>query len=241
MDHHGPWANSKSDSSNLSDASSIDSGGGGSVSPPLPSLEKLHLNGSNSPDQLTPTTSSSPSTSPLPTTTSSSETLPTTNGHHHHTNGTHHHDILQHEKPALPPRPSHLNATSSNHRRRASTSIASTVTTPIALNGSCNGSSNGGYYRLSPTSPTSPVSSEKEYTERIAKLQMDNLIPLKEDVSGKWARFKKQKKVGRDQLCPHLSLLFDDLPSDYTVCNTHYLELIKFLLVFVCARGANLI
>lgn len=76
------------------------------------------------------------------------------------------------EKPALPPRPSHL-STSSNHRRRGAHQL-----TP----GSSSRPTMG-----TPTSPTltsSPVLTEKEYIERIAKQQMDTLIPLKEDVSG---------------------------------------------------------
>lgn len=78
------------------------------------------------------------------------------------------------EKPALPPRPSHL-STSSNHRRRPSGhQLSSTPRSSRATPGT-------------PTSPnltSSPVLTEKEYIERIAKQQMDTLIPLKEDVSG---------------------------------------------------------
>lgn len=81
------------------------------------------------------------------------------------------------EKPALPPRPTHL-STSSKQRRRSGQQL-----TP----GSSSRPTLG-----TPTSPTltsSPVLTEKEYIERIAKQQMDTLIPLKEDVSGTVSSF----------------------------------------------------
>lgn len=184
VDHHGPWVNGNSKNSKFDTPDPpVDEGGGGGGATMTSTLEKLKLaNGigcKSFENHINSSNSTSPSSPQPPTPHQNGQSNITTTTTLTTNNNAAHQDI--HEKPALPPRPSHLQSSSSNHRRRLSSNNG-TAQFPFQTNLSSPRD------RLSPSSPPlllSPVTSEKEYIERIAKLQMDNLIPLKEDVSGK--------------------------------------------------------
>lgn len=151
--HHVPWTNRISSSINESDGDRDSSH----------SSEATNSDHCQLDSTSTTSTESNQSTPPMQYNNENREMSPPTS-----TTTT---STIVNEKPALPPRPSHLQANSSNHRTKTFNRSSPNRTTPNTP--SCPISSG-----------SSPMTSEKEYTERIAKLQMDNLIPLKEDVSG---------------------------------------------------------
>lgn len=149
--HHVPWTNRISSSINESDGDRDSSH----------SSEATNSDHCQLDSTSTTSTESNQSTPPMQYNNENREMSPPTS-----TTTT---STIVNEKPALPPRPSHLQANSSNHQtktfnRSPNRTTPNTPSCPIS-------------------SGSSPMTSEKEYTERIAKLQMDNLIPLKEDVS----------------------------------------------------------